>query len=56
MTKAAQLRDSVTVVDFVGYEDLGFAEHFGGDELFETDMAGVGYRAVMMEGPGIYGG
>jgi len=56
MTKAAQVRDSDTVVEFVGYEDLGFAEQFGGDDLFEADTAGVGYRAVMMEGPGLYGG
>jgi hypothetical protein len=62
MTKGAQVRDSVTGVEIVGYEDLGFAGHPGGRMPGESDAASVtcslpmDQGVVTMEGPEVYGG
>jgi hypothetical protein len=61
MTKGAQVRDSVTGVEIVGYEDLGFAGHLGGCMPVEPETAGVTRSRLMdqgvvtMEGPRVYG-
>ena len=41
MTKGAQLRDSVTRVELVGYEDLGFAERFGARGVNDVDAVTI---------------
>ena len=61
MTKCAQVRDSVTGIVIVAYEDLGFARHLGGRMLGESDAASVtsslpmDHGVVTMEGPEVYG-
>jgi hypothetical protein len=44
MTKGAEVHDSLTGVEFVGYEDLGFARHLGGHLPGESDAACVTFR------------
>jgi acetyl-CoA C-acetyltransferase len=38
----AEIRDFFTGIEIISYEDLGFAERFGGYELVEAEVTSVG--------------